>query len=340
MSDERKIQIAALTGGVKTPSARFRIRQYIARFAAAGIEVREHLPYFEKSCGLPSPFKAAARIPALFRSRLADIIWLNKELVQGYPTFERLLKKPRVLDVDDAIWHSLPLGKLGVPYIAKAMDVIVAGNSYLANYFEQYCSAVHVIPTGIDLNRFCPGSHSQQYNMERFIIGWTGMACNYKYLDTIAVPLQQFLSDNPNAELMIVSNRPWKNPLIDPRRICFIQWTPENETAVLDRMSVGIMPLADDKWSKGKCSFKMLQYMAASLPVIASPVGMNVDVFKKGLIGFPTADSDEWIDAMKLLARDPDLRVEMGRTGRAVVEQHYNADIISQKLARIFKSLL
>ena len=101
---ENKITVAALTAGLNTPSSRFRIRQYTARLAEHGIIIKEHIPFFEKSCGLPSPFKAAARIPALWRTRDADLIWLGKELVQGYETFERFLKRPRLMDVDDTIW--------------------------------------------------------------------------------------------------------------------------------------------------------------------------------------------------------------------------------------------
>ena len=340
MDNTKNIQVAAITGGVRTPSARFRVRQYINKLASTGIEVKEHLPYFEKSCGLPSPFKAAARIPALFRSRQADIIWLNKELVKGYPTFERMLKRPRVLDVDDAIWNSRPLGKTAVPYIAKAMDAVIAGNGYLANYFDKYCSNVYIVPTAIDLTRYTPRTLNPQDSSEKFVIGWTGLACNYKYLDEIVPALRIILSENSNAELMIVSNKPWRNPRIDPDRIQFIHWSPENETAILRRMSVGIMPLIDDEWTKGKCSFKMLQYMAVSLPVIASPVGMNKDVYEKGRIGFSAKSQDEWIDAMKTLYNDFDLQIEMGKTGRGIVEKYYNANKIAEELSQIFRSLV
>ncbi|MCK5000278.1 MAG: hypothetical protein KAS23_12110 [Anaerohalosphaera sp.] len=255
MDDKRQIKIAALTGGHNTPSARFRVRQYISRLAKFGIAVEEHIPYFEKSCGLPSPFIAAARIPALFRSRDADAVWLNKELVQGYPTFERFLKRPRVLDADDAIWQNLPFGGFGAPRIARAMDAVVAGNSYLADYFSQYCNNVHIVPTAIDLERY---TQREKLPEGKFVIGWTGLACNYQYLEPIADALRQFLESHDDAELMLLSNRKWDTSELPADKVRFVPWSKENEASALHEMSVGLMPLADDKWAKGKCSFKML----------------------------------------------------------------------------------
>jgi glycosyltransferase involved in cell wall biosynthesis len=340
MDNHKTIQVTALTGGVKTPSARFRIRQYVDRLAHRGICVREQIPFFQKSCGWPSPFKAAARIPALFRSRDADLIWLNKELVQGYPTFEGLLKRPRVLDADDAIWLSGPLGCLAGKCIAAKMDAVIAGNSYLADYFARYCSNIYIIPTGIDLNRYQLRNVSVESLSKKFVIGWTGLACNYDQLDSIAGVLKTFLDNHPNAELMLVSNRPWKKATIHPDRIRFVQWSPDNEADSLHSMSVGIMPLEDTTWTRGKCSFKMLQYMAVGLPVIVSPVGMNADVLSKGDVGFSPQTTDQWYQALEVLYKDHQRQVDMGKTGREIVERFYNADKIADALAGIFRSLV
>lgn len=338
--NNNRIQIAALTGGTKTPSARFRIRQHVRRLRQHGICVEEYVPFFQKSCGWPSPFKAVARIPALFRSRNADLIWLNKELVQGYPTFEGLLKHPCVLDADDAIWLSRPLGFLAGKCIAARMDAIIAGNSYLANYFEKYCSTIHILPTAIDLNRYQLRNTDEVGSAEKFIIGWTGLACNYHQLDAVVGALKSFLDDHSNAELMLVSNRPWKTSIIAPERIRFVQWSPEIEATVLHSMSVGIMPLADTKWTRGKCSFKMLQYMAAGLPVVVSPVGMNADVLAKGEVGYSAQSGDQWYQALETLYNDCQLQVRLGNDGRKVIEQYYDAEKIAANLADIFRLLV
>jgi len=339
INSNNTIRVAALTAGVKTPSTRFRMRQYFSRLAEDGVIVKEHIPFFEKSCGLPSPLKAAARIPALFSSRSADVVWIGKELVQGYETFERLLKRPRIMDVDDAIWLNPPLGKFAVPRIARKMDAIIAGNSFLAEYFSRYCKNIHILPTAIELDRYKMRAEPGSEPSEKFVIGWTGLACNYKYLKSIEPVLGRFLRDHDRAEVKLISNRPWKYKLLPPGKVSFVSWMPENETTALHSFSVGIMPLSDDKWARGKCSFKMLQYMAVGLPVIASPVGMNAEVLQKGQIGYGAVTGDQWYQGLESLYNDWSLQVAMGRGGRKVVEEFYNADIISTKLAGIFKSI-
>ena len=335
---ENKITVAALTAGLNTPSSRFRIRQYTARLADHGIIVKEHIPFFEKSCGLPSPFKAAARIPALWRTRDADLIWLGKELVQGYETFERFLKRPRVMDVDDAVWLNLPFGKFAAPRIAKAMDAVIAGNNYLAEYFAQFCNDVHIVPTAVDLERYQPKPAAAEPS-GKFVIGWTGLASNYKYLRQIEPALNKFFTDCKDAQLSILADKPYKPGHISPWRITFKKWTKRNEASALHDFSVGIMPLADDPWTRGKCSFKMLQYMAVGLPVIVSPVGMNNDILEKGNIGFAADADEQWYDALKTLHDNPALQLDMGQQGRKVVEDFYSAEKIAGDLARIFRTL-
>jgi glycosyltransferase involved in cell wall biosynthesis len=278
----------------------------------------------------------AARIPALFQSRTADLIWLSRDLVQGYPTFERLLKRPRILDVDDAIWLSFPLGRIGQPWTARGMDAVIAGNDYLADYYSRYCRTIFVVPTGIDTQRFTPKPAGGDTDGP-FTIGWTGLRSNYKYLRLIEPVLQRFLEAHPDSRLLLISNEPWKSDLISPERIEFHPWTPAEENRLLHRMTVGLMPLPDDPWTRGKCSFKMLQYMAAGLPVVVSPVGMNKQVLQKGTLGFAAQTPDEWYDALETLYQNPSLRQSMGRTGRQVVEQFFSTDILAERLAEIFR---
>ena len=332
------ITVAALTAGVNTPSSRFRIRQYIPRLTKEGIKIREYIPYFEKSCGLPSPFKAAARIPALIRSRKADIVWVGKELVKGYYTFERLLKRPRIMDVDDAIWQNFPFGPWTTPKIARSMDAIVAGNQYLADYFSRYCRDVYIVPTSIDLDRY-QLRNFPDIEPEKFIIGWTGLACNYKYLKQIAPILKRFLQDHDRTEILIISNRPMKQSLLPADKTRFVRWNAKNETVILREMSVGIMPLRNDKWSRGKCGFKMLQYMAAGLPVIVSPVGVNKEILQKAEVGYGAESAEDWYEALDELYHDWSGQKQMGLAGRKVVEEFYNNEIVSKELAGIFRNV-
>jgi glycosyltransferase involved in cell wall biosynthesis len=260
--------------------------------------------------------------------------------VKGYETFEHLLKHPRVMDVDDAIWLSWPFGRFAVPDIARTMDAVVVGNDYLADYFRRYCKTVYVVPTAIDLDRYRLRPNLESGPPEKFVIGWTGLACNYKYLKMIEPVLRRFMDEHDQVELVLISNRPWKHKLMASAKVRFIPWSQENEAAALHLMSVGVMPLVDDKWTRGKCSFKMLQYMAAGLPVVVSPVGMNGEVLKKAELGFGATAPDEWHDAFASLYDDWLLQVEMGLAGRKVVEQFYSADIVAVELARLFKSMV
>ena len=337
---EQPITLAALTAGSNIPSSRFRIRQYIRRLGEHGVVVEEHKPFFEKTCYFPGPFKAMTKFPALFRSREADMVWICRGFVEGYETFERLLKRPRILDVDDAVWLRGPFGRFTMPDIARAMDAVTAGNSYLAEYFSKYCKEVHIVPTAIDLDRFTLRPDSVNESPEKFVIGWTGSSSNFKYLDTIEPVLSRFIQEHDLAELMLIADRPWEHRLLPPEKVRFIRWSVEEEVRVLHSMSVGLMPLADDTWARGKCAFKMLQYMAVGLPVIVSPVGMNGEVLEKGDIGLVASSSDEWYEALLSLYKDRSLGVKLGLAGRKVVEQFYNADIVAGDLADIFKSLL
>ena len=337
MMDNEKISVAALTSGINTPSTRFRVRQYIEPLAEQGIDVNELIPRYGESCGLPSPFKQASRIPQIFKSRNSDLIWISRDLVQGYLSFERCLKRPRVLEVDDAIWLSWPMGHIAQPWIARGMDAIICGNQYLADYYSRYCENIHIVPTAIDLQRY--QLRTVESEPEKFVIAWTGLACNYKYLHAIEPALQRFFDDHPRARLRLIANRPWKNHSLPEERIEYLSWNPEVEVSAVQDAAVGIMPLEHNQWTRGKCSFKMLQYMAVGLPVIVSPVGMNRDILSQGEIGFGPQTEDQWYDALKSLYDNWSLQQKMGNAGRFVIEATYNTKIISEKLAEIFKNI-
>jgi hypothetical protein len=330
---DEQIKISALTGGLKTPSARYRIRQYIPGLLQRGLLVHEHIPFFHDNCGFPSVFKALSQIPGVIASRKTDLTWINRELVQGYETFERFLKKPCVMDVDDSIWLDKPFGKFAIPRISRRMNAIVAGNSYLADWFSKYCKNVFVVPTTIDTGRYTPKS---DYS-EKFTIGWTGMACCYNYIEPIEKPLLRFMQKHQEVEMLFVAERPFKSSILPPERIRFYRWNEQVETAALKEMSVGIVSLPDDEWTRGKCSLKMLGYMSAGLPVVASPVGVNNEVLAKGQAGFAAKSEDEWFEALETIYNDRSLRIKLGNNGRKIVEQYYSIEANVNKLADILK---
>ncbi len=337
MTEQKQIKVAAFTSRQNDPASYFRIRQYMEPLEREGLSIREFSHPSKDRCRYPIFLKAVPYIPALVNCRKSDVIWLRRVLVEGYETFERFLKRPRVMDVDDAIWLARPFGKYAIPHIASGMDAIIAGNEYLANWFSRYCKQIHIIPTAIDLNRYKLSPAKSQ--SEKFVIGWTGLSFNFKYLNLIEKPLARFLKNHTNSEIKIIANVPWKSELIPPDRIKFIQWGRDKEVTELYDMSVGIMPLYDDQWTRGKCSYKMLQYMAIGLPVVVSPVGMNKNVFSMGDIGFTASSDDEWINAFETLYNNAALRPKLGMEGRKIVEKYYSVQSVVPKLSSIFRNI-
>jgi glycosyltransferase involved in cell wall biosynthesis len=338
MTKQQHIKIAAFTSRQDDPASYFRIRQYKELLQQRGLLIQEYSHPAKERCWYPGPLKALPYVRGLFDCRKSDVIWLRRVLVEGYETFERFLKRPRVMDVDDSIWLARPFGKYAVPHIAGGMDAIIAGNEFLANWFSRYCKQVHIVPTAIDLNRYKLSLVKPQ--SDEFIIGWTGSSSNFKYLGLIEKSIMRFLSSYPDAKIKIIADKQWESDLIPPERIIFVQWSREEEVSGLYDMSVGIMPLSDDQWTAGKCAFKMLQYMAVGLPVVVSPVGMNKEVLAKDEIGYTAESDDQWYNAIETLYKNITLRKKMGLTGRKVVEKYFNTEIVAQTLCSIFSHIV
>jgi glycosyltransferase involved in cell wall biosynthesis len=170
-------------------------------------------------------------------------------------------------------------------------------------------------------------------------MGWTGTSGNYPYLEAIQPALETLLREVPGAALVVVADRPPSLPRLAGRDVRFVPWSPAHEVEALAAMDVGLMPLADDEWTRGKCSFKMLQYMAAGIASVVSPVGMNRDVLAIGESGLAASTRDDWIEALRTLAADPDRRARMGAAGRAIALEHFDVPVVARRLAAIFRSL-
>ncbi len=351
------IQVAALTSGRTTPSSRFRIRQHIATLRETGIEVKEYVPAVEKYAPVPIPVyghhntvllptkavwacvKLAAQIPGLLYSWGARITWLERSLVPGLVTFEFMLRHPIVLDVDDAIWMAYPFGRQAMKNLAKTADLILAGNQYIAEWFSAFSKNIEILPTAVDTDRIQPRATDNSFDLNRsFRIGWTGTSSNFFYLYSIEHTLQKFLKEN-DAELWIISDRPPSFNHLNPNSVTFIQWSPNIEFDFLTQMDIGIMPLLYDEWSLGKCGFKLLQYMAAGIPVIATPVGMSDDLLSLGQIGIPARTAAEWHEALEVLYRNRTLCQMLGFNGRQIVEKYFSLKQISKIIERLFKKL-
>jgi glycosyltransferase involved in cell wall biosynthesis len=350
------IKVAALTSGRNVPSARFRVRQHIKALREHNIEVREFVPRIDKFEAFPkiarfqSPkvnaiirfilghgLKLCTRVPGVIGSWKGQITWLERELLPGCYTFEPLLKKPTIFDVDDAIWLSRPFGSIMTRKIASKAEAVLAGNNHIAQYVSGWCKNIHIVPTAIDVDRFRPPENSDILRTDTFTVGWTGTQSNLHELEKIEVPLKSFIEGHSGSEILIVCDQAPNLKTIPSTKIRYIEWSPENEHVAVQQMDVGIMPLSDTPWTRGKCSFKMLQYMACGIPVIASPVGMNRTVLRMSTFGLAAESHRDWFQALSFFCRNRDIRDEYGKAGRYVVEKNFSVNVISQMLADIFR---
>lgn len=334
------LRVEAFTAGPSAAGARFRVRQYIDLLQAQGIALTEHpalLSIYPPNRRLLRPLWAGAtlaqRLPALLASRRADVTLLQRALLSTFVTLEPLSGAPRVLDVDDALWAH-PRGDYARK-LAALCDSVICGNAFLAEHFARWSSTIDIIATGVDTARFAPASDSAQPTGDApFTIGWTGGASGLPYLYAIEQALARVLRALPTARLLVMCDAPPVLPALDPARVLYVPWSEAVEVQTLQRMDVGLMPLDDSVWTRGKCSYKMLLYMACGRPVVVSPVGMNRDVLAQGALGFAATHADEWVDALLTLAANPDLAHAMGGAGRRVVCAHYAIEVTGAALAR------
>jgi glycosyltransferase involved in cell wall biosynthesis len=340
------MRVAAYTGGRMVPSARARVRQYIGPLSTLGIDVREYpLPWGNI---LPAQLAlrplwvaatAASRAAALTNSWKTDVTWISRQLLPAFAPLQAMAKRPMILDIDDAVW--LNTGGHRARDLAMASDLVVCGNSFLANKFSGWNSNVTVIPTAINTAWYRPHPTRAADGLDHppaLVLGWTGTSGNFPFLYAIERPLMRVLEHCSQAKLLVIADRPPQFRLIAQSRVEFERWTPRTEQAAFARMSVGLMPLADTDWCNGKCSYKMLCYMSAGLPVVVTAAGMNREVLALGEVGFSAGCEAEWIDALSALLEDANLRRRMGAAGRAVVEERFSLQRLTQQYAAVFHS--
>jgi hypothetical protein len=336
------VRVAAYTGGVMVPSARARVRQYIDPLGKLGIAVREYpLPWgniLPRQRGLRPLWMAAtaaARTAALTCSWKADVTWLSRQFLPAFAPLQALAKRPMILDVDDAVW--LNTGGHRARDLARASDLVVCGNSFLADQFSRWNANVTVIPTAVNTSWYRPRRSRQ--GAPALVLGWTGTSGNFPFLYSIEGALLRAFKHCSRAKLLIVYDSIPQFKRLPASRVEFELWTPRTELDAFARMSIGLMPLADTAWCNGKCSYKMLCYMAAGLPVVVTPAGMNIEVLAMGEVGFSAGCEQQWVDALTALLSDADLRQRMGAAGRVVVEERFSLQRLARQYAVVFHSL-
>ncbi len=295
-----------------------------------------------------SSIRLLLRIPTF---KKFDVIFIYREVsLIGPPFVEwilfKLFKKKIIYDFDDAIW--LPnvsnankyFGWLKFPNktskIISYSKLVTVGNNYLAEYAKKFNPNVVIIPTTIDVNYHC--RKERKINSNKIIIGWTGSVTTNKHLATLLSVIKKIkFKYKDYVDFIMISNLPIENT---ESLIRFIPWNKNTEIEDLEQFDIGIMPLTDDEWSKGKCGFKGLQYMALEIPTIMSPVGVNTEIIQDGVNGFLASTEDEWFEKISLLIDNEDLRMQIGKNGRKTIEQKYSKQVWQDKYLEYFEQVL
>lgn len=345
-------RLLGLTQSSFDPASRVRFIQFMPSLAAAGwqIEHRPNRPDRQWRSPLrPRPLRgvhyrsgrALMKLNRLRDVRAAahfDAVFVNRDLAGGSSgRFERLLlaSNPRVIfDFDDAIFVGPNAGV--VELMCRGAAWVTPGNPYLAEYAERFNRNVTVVPTVIDTDEYAPRDWTVLPVRPR--IGWSGSDQSirttlFPYLD-----LLKELQAQLDFQLVIVSNTRPELPVagVDWH---FVPWSPTMEGRLGELMDIGIMPLVDDEFQRGKCGMKLLQYMAAGLPTVASPVGVNRDITAHGETGFLATSHGEWRDALLALVRSHELRTKQGTAGRRRCETSWSIRRWMPELLRILEAV-
>jgi glycosyltransferase involved in cell wall biosynthesis len=324
------IRVLAITNNLQQASFRLRIdavRQALAkRDVLLDIQVRPRGMFSRRTM-----LKSAAEY---------DAVILQRKMLD--PIDVRLLRKHAkklFFDVDDAVmYHSRPVGPVErwrtrrrFLATARAVDRVVAGNEYLADLFRREGAVTTILPTVVDPSHYRIKSHAAT---ERPTLVWIGSKSTLPYLSQFAPTLREAARRVPGLRLITIADVPLPDPPLPTEHV---PWSVDGESAALCRGDIGIAPTPEDRWTLGKCGFKIVQYMATGLPVIASPVGANCEIVVRNETGFLPANATEWSEAIAALAADAPKRQSLGAAGRRRVEEHFSTEIAADLWASLLR---
>lgn len=292
----------------------------------------------------------AGRIWTLLGSRRYDLLWIEKEALPWLPAwFEKMLLAgtvPYVLDYDDAVFHSYDMHRISWvrKFLGNKHDVLMrraamvcVGNEYLAERARRAgARQVEVIPTVVDLDRY-PLIGENKVNSEKDrvpCVGWIGQRSTAAFLLPYKKLFAQLVDEGVARFAAIGIDASTMGLIMES-----IPWHEESEVTDISSFDIGIMPLSDGPFERGKCGYKLIQYMAYGLPVVASPVGVNCEIVEHGVNGFLAETPEEWDIALRILLSDSELRKRMGRAGREKVERQYSLQVTGPRLATLLKAV-
>jgi glycosyltransferase involved in cell wall biosynthesis len=356
------IRVLALASyPVEAASSRYRIVQFIEPLAERGIDV-VFSPFLDRSlfAALYKPWHAAARLPlfalrtlgrlgAVFDAARADVVFVQREaMLFGPPLIEwaiaRILRRPLVLDLDDATYiaYASPvyggaLSRLKWPSktdrLIRWARVVTCGNPNIAAYVRARGAEAVVVPTIVDIRVFRP---LEPLPRDIPTIGWIGTHGTFKFLARL-LPLFERLAREIPFRLTIVGSGQ-SEIRVPGVGVATLPWRMDREAEDFRALDIGVYPIDDDAWSAGKSGFKAVQYMASGVPFVMSPVGVCATMGIAGETHFAATTDEEWLDALRCLLADPELRRRMGRAGRAFAESHFSIEKQADGLASLLRA--
>jgi len=330
--------------GERGASTRYRVLAYRPRLEAAGFETRVRFPREASASGPARPaWRAVDLLQDLLGPAVEDLLFIHRKTYP--PPLARWLRRrsrPLVFDLDDALDLPPPSRALGPAALARyrrnfeattgAADLVLCGNRELAARLPH--GRYELLPTPVDTDRFSPAAAGKPAGKT---LGWVGHADNLDYLESISDPLREVARRHTGLRLVVVADRPPRLPGLD---VEFRAWSLEREVSCFRGIAVGLMPLADTPWARGKCAFKAIQYMALGIPAVVSPVGMNRQVIDDGRNGFLAGSPEQWVEALDRLLSDADLAARIGREGRRTAVRDYSLDVTAGRLIGILRGVI
>ena len=354
-----RIQVLALTPiPEEGAGCRFRVSQYIPYLRDAGFDVTVSPFYSREYFGIvyrPGNYvrKVLGFIALTWRRWRElhsipryDVVLLYREAIPiGPPIVERWIHRlgiPIVYDFDDAIFLpavseankavSFLKNPERVSEILKISQQVTVGNEFLAGYARRFNSHVTVIPTVVDTNRFVPRSSAGSDGTRKLVVGWIGSPTTFRYLESLKDVLAAVAAKHPFTLKVSGAGRPVDFPGVD---VQVAPWSMADEVSLFNTCDIGVYPLTDDDWSRGKCGFKAIQCMACGVPVVAAAVGVNREIITHGVNGMLASTPHEWIEHLSVLLTNAELRRSMAVAGRQTIEARYSLRVTAPQLAAV-----
>ncbi len=326
------MKLLILTNNPNRPSFRQRIRIYINILRSAGI-----------SCVIVKlPTSRIKRFKLFRQTADFDAVFLHKKCLNFFDAFcLRKYGKKIIYDFDDAIMYSPHHPETDrtshfrlFRRTVKLADMVIAGNSYLAQHAKRFNNNVHILPTGLDTNEYRVENPQKTDGKIRLV--WIGSKSTLKYLTEIKPTLEEIGARFPNVVLRIICDDFFD---LEKMEVEKYHWSIGNQAKDLATADIGLAPLSDNRFTRGKCGFKILQYQAAHLPVVTSPVGVNTEYVADGVTGYLASDNNQWVDRISELIENTELRKQMADTAKTQAAK-FDSNIIGAKLSKLITDFL